>query len=154
MVWAFRMFHTCNKQKGYVNSRAYATNREEWSKLNKEFQQWNVKRPEVKDKIRNSLKNLWKNPKYRMTVFKPSLDNLKPFNFKSEVGKIIAAEGRNKSHEVCSKKIQCIETGEIFKSLHEASDKMNIACNNICHCLKGRRPHAGGYHWRYINAEA
>ena len=76
------------------------------------------------------------------------------YSFGSEKGKENAKLGRIKSHEVCSKKVQCIETGEIFNSMGEASKQMHVAKSNMCHCLKGRRPHAGGYHWRYINAEA
>ena len=34
MVSAFFLFHSWNKRKGYFNSRAYETNREEWRKVN------------------------------------------------------------------------------------------------------------------------
>ena len=48
------------------------------------------------------------------------------------------------------KKVLCVETGEIFESMMDASRKTGICGGNISAvCLRGRKT-AGGYHWRYV----
>lgn len=45
------------------------------------------------------------------------------------------------------KKVICVETGEIFKSVNEAQRAKK--CRNISQVCKGIRNIANGYHWRY-----
>lgn len=47
--------------------------------------------------------------------------------------------------------VECIETGIIYKSFHEASKKtgIEIACISMCCTGYRNRQTAGGYHWRY-----
>jgi hypothetical protein len=45
------------------------------------------------------------------------------------------------------KKVLCIETGEIFKSVNEAQRIKK--CRNISQVCKGVRKTSLGYHWRY-----
>ena len=47
--------------------------------------------------------------------------------------------------------VECIETGIIYKSFHEASKKtgIDIACISMCCTGYRNRKTAGGYHWRY-----
>lgn len=47
--------------------------------------------------------------------------------------------------------VECIETGIIYKSFHEASKKTGteIACISMCCTGYRNRQTAGGYHWRY-----
>lgn len=45
------------------------------------------------------------------------------------------------------KKIMCVETGEIFKSVREASKKYK---GHITEAACGKRKLAAGYHWKYI----
>jgi len=52
----------------------------------------------------------------------------------SEVGKV---------NQPSMKRIRCVETGEEFFSLGEASRKYNISTSNICNNLKGKRLKAG-----------
>ena len=63
--------------------------------------------------------------------------------FRNKMSKIMKYE---KNH---FKKVECIETKEIFFSMHEASRKYNIIVQNISKCCKGERKTCGGYHWRY-----
>ena len=42
-----------------------------------------------------------------------------------------------------------IDTGEIYDSLCDAVEKTKIV--NIEAVCNGRRPKAGGYHWKYID---
>ena len=46
-----------------------------------------------------------------------------------------------------TKRVQCIETGEIFLSIAEATRKYG---GDIKSCLKGRQKTAGGLHWKYV----
>lgn len=47
--------------------------------------------------------------------------------------------------------VECIETGIIYRSFKEASEKTNIDISSINMCCTGyrNRKTAGGYHWRY-----
>ena len=63
MVSAFYLFHSWNKNKGYINSRAYETNREEWRILNGKIHKGQMSQTkgkslptETKNKISNSVK--------------------------------------------------------------------------------------------------
>ena len=52
-----------------------------------------------------------------------------------------------------SKKIICIETGEIFGSITDATFYITgkRRGGNICECAKGHRKTAYGFHWKYID---
>lgn len=47
------------------------------------------------------------------------------------------------------KKVQCIETQEIYNSVTEAAKAIDIVPSNISNCLAGRHKTAGGFHWAY-----
>lgn len=48
-------------------------------------------------------------------------------------------------------KVQCIETGRIFKSITDAAKWAKCKSSaNITSCCKGNRYISGGYHWRYV----
>lgn len=49
-----------------------------------------------------------------------------------------------------AKKITCLETGEIFDSIHRASIAYNLQHQNISKCCNGKRNTCGGYHWMFI----
>ena len=46
------------------------------------------------------------------------------------------------------RRVQCIETGIIYRSLAEAYKQTGV--KHILDCCKGRRNIAGGFHWKYI----
>lgn len=50
-----------------------------------------------------------------------------------------------------SKSVKCIETGNIYISLHHAERETGILYTLICHALNGRQETAGGYHWEYVD---
>lgn len=52
-----------------------------------------------------------------------------------------------------SRKIRCINTGEIFDTLKEAAEKYNISSSAICLCCckKPKNKHAGGQKWENID---
>lgn len=49
-----------------------------------------------------------------------------------------------------SKKVICIETGEIFRSIREAKRLTNINKTSISGCCNGKQNTAGGYHWMFV----
>lgn len=55
---------------------------------------------------------------------------------------------RASHHTVCVKNV---ETGEVFKSIKDASEKYAVQSTHITRVCKGRRKTAGGYHWEYVN---
>jgi hypothetical protein len=51
------------------------------------------------------------------------------------------------------RKVRCIETGEIFNSLREVTEKTGISYKHIPCCCRGRRKTVGGYRWEYVESE-
>lgn len=47
-----------------------------------------------------------------------------------------------------SKRVKCIETGEIYDSINIANKKFNTT--HIGGCCRGERNTAKGYHWRFV----
>lgn len=58
----------------------------------------------------------------------------------------------HKNHKGLSKKVLCVETGEVFPSVHEAQRKTGIAQSSISKVCNGKKKYktAGGYHWRCL----
>ena len=56
-------------------------------------------------------------------------------------------------HQKTCRKVQCIETGEIYFSVHEAARQCKNKTNagSIIHNIKGKYKSAGGYTWRYVD---
>ena len=68
----------------------------------------------------------------------------------SLTGKIFSEKTKNRISEAKYKKVLCIETGEIFPSVKEASRQLGISNSSISMCCRGKRKSAGGYHWKYL----
>lgn len=49
-----------------------------------------------------------------------------------------------------SKKVLCIETGIIYKSLAEAARQTGIDQGNLSRCCNGIYSQLGGYHWQFV----
>ncbi|MGP1351652.1 MAG: NUMOD4 domain-containing protein [Hoylesella marshii] len=49
-----------------------------------------------------------------------------------------------------AQRILCVETGEIYASIKDAANKINITHSDIDHVLSGRSKSAGGYTWKRI----
>lgn len=54
------------------------------------------------------------------------------------------------SHIKQSRRVQCIETQEIFDTIEEAKRKLNINSWNISRCARGLLQTAGGFTWKFI----
>lgn len=48
------------------------------------------------------------------------------------------------------KPVLCVELGKVFAGAILAEKELGVSRQNIHKVLKGLRPKAGGYHWRYI----
>ena len=66
-----------------------------------------------------------------------------------------AQKGRKKPEGAGTppKKVLCVETGEVFESIGEASRKTGINDGNISKVCLGKRKTTGGYHWEYLPLE-
>lgn len=50
-----------------------------------------------------------------------------------------------------SKRIKCVETNQVFGSLKEAAEVMNVSNTSISNCINRRSKTAAGYTWEYID---
>lgn len=48
-----------------------------------------------------------------------------------------------------SKKVKCVETGEVFESAYEVERKTGLTQSGVWACCKGKYKTCGGYHWEY-----
>ena len=46
------------------------------------------------------------------------------------------------------KRVECVETGEVFNSRGEAARAKQVERRDIARCIKGQRKTVGSYHWR------
>ena len=53
--------------------------------------------------------------------------------------------------EATSKKVLCVETGEVYQSLSEASKAAGVSLGAISNALRGKSKTSGGYHWKYAD---
>lgn len=66
----------------------------------------------------------------------------KPWN----LGRTLSDEEKAKCN---GKAVVCIDTGEVFRTAHEAGRMKNIDFSSICKCCKGKAKSVGGFKWRY-----
>ena len=64
-------------------------------------------------------------------------------------GKPLSKEHAAKIGESHKKKVVCVETGEVFESVKEAAEYIQVNRSNISNHLGGRLKTVGGYHWRW-----
>lgn len=48
------------------------------------------------------------------------------------------------------KKVKCIESGIVYDSIKQASEKTRISDTSISKCCNGHYKKAGGYHWEFV----
>ena len=58
----------------------------------------------------------------------------------------------SKTNGKTSKKVLCVETGEIFPSANEVTRLKGYSQGNISSCCRGEMKSAYGYHWKYIES--
>lgn len=47
--------------------------------------------------------------------------------------------------------VLCVETGEVFESLTEASKAKSVSLAHLCQAVNGHRHTTGGYHWKRLS---
>lgn len=52
------------------------------------------------------------------------------------------------------KRVECVETGEVFNSFGGAGRMKGIESRDISRCVKGKRKTVGGFHWRVYDGES
>lgn len=57
-------------------------------------------------------------------------------------------------HKAYSRKVVCVETGEVFDSIKEAAESKGLKLPLIWKCCNGKQKTTGGYHWKYEEKEA
>ena len=57
---------------------------------------------------------------------------------------------RRKNRKDQSKKVLCVETGEMFESTHDAQRKTGVHNQSISKVCRGKLKTAGGFHWKYV----
>lgn len=122
-------------------------NKEHWKGLSEEEKRWRIERmtsvkpkrimtEETKQKLRNY--NLGKKQtKETIEKRKKTIEEKKLNGFK-------------KSNEGHKKKVICIESGQIFNSVKEASEYLNVHPSSISAHLKGRYKTCKGKHFTYV----
>jgi hypothetical protein len=101
-------------------------------------------------KTDNRVQNL------RWATHKENANNELTLKHNSEVrkGKKLSEEHKKKIRDgsTACKKILCVETGVIYKSIREAERQTNISRSSIGEVCSGKRKSAGGYHWKYVKS--
>lgn len=49
------------------------------------------------------------------------------------------------------KMVQCVDTGEVFKSINDAAEAKGVSASKITAVCRGRRKSTGGLRWEYVN---
>lgn len=50
-------------------------------------------------------------------------------------------------------RVRCVDTGETYDSVKEATDRFGLSHSNIVACCSGRRAKCGGMRWEYAEKE-
>ncbi len=130
---------------------------------------------ETKNKISNALKGD-KNPNFGKTLSNETKSKLSILNtgktLSDETKKKMSESRKGKKHYLYgkhltdeiknkisatlkdesnphNKKVICIETGEVFNSIRNASKKYSFQESHIAKCCRGKRKTTGGFHWMF-----
>lgn len=77
-------------------------------------------------------------------------DSTKPIeHYKRLIDQVLQYENRKRNHYQ-TKKVICVETGEIFESCREASKAMGLSVRAVATTINGYQKTAGGYHWQLV----
>jgi len=120
------------------------------------------KAKEIKDKIGNRTKGKTNIELYGEEKAKEMRNKLSKAKKGIKIGSFIERFGEERAREITEKriktrykstiiKIDMISNQEIerFNSIKEAQEKTGIATSSIGRCCHGKRPHAGGYIWKF-----
>lgn len=92
--------------------------------------------------------NLYYDVEPEALIFLTHKEHCKIDSYRKRVGE--SSKGKFINRKDQSKKVLCVETGEVFDSIHEAERKTGIRAQNISKVCLGKRNIAGGYHWKCL----
>ena len=72
---------------------------------------------------------------------------------KSYPSKRITNHAPQKPREKVMRKVICLDTGEEFPSIAQASRTYGVSSTAVCNCVKGKTNTASGLHWKYKDEE-
>ena len=72
---------------------------------------------------------------------------------KSYPSRKITNHAPQKPREKGMRKIICLDTGEEFPSIAQASRTYGVSSTAVCNCVKGKTNTASGLHWKYKDEE-
>lgn len=155
MIHAFWLFHSWNKDKGYMNSLAYEKSREDWCKLNGETHHLTGKRNGMFGKVGimnpNYGKKLDDDTRKRLSeAQRRSYED--PERHKIQLN---AVKKGNETKKFTSKKyfrLRCIETNEVFSSIREAARCLGYNRKIISRVIKNNDSY-NGFHFILISKE-
>lgn len=88
------------------------------------------------------------------------MDSMSKRNAEAHKGKKHSEETKRKMSEARkgkfinrkdqSKKVLCVETGEVFDSTREAERKTGASYGKISRVCRGERKTTGGFHWKFV----
>lgn len=113
---------------------------------------WNDK--EYYDRQVKERKKRWENNEFREHHAESMKTAMNKNSYKKKQSKNTKNRWENGSFdEIHCKSIMCLETGEIYKSITDASKMTNICRCDISKCCLGQIKTANGYHWQYYTEE-
>ena len=60
---------------------------------------------------------------------------------------------RKERNAKTNRRVICIETGEIYRTIKDAGEAKKLDRSSIAKCCKGKKKTCGGYHWRYADEQ-
>ena len=99
----------------------------------------------------DASKKRWLNPEYRKLKILQSKKAWEKQSFRDKCLKNLDRTGKGGAAR--RKKVICVETQQIFSSLHEAERITGVSHCNISQVCnhRGNRETAGGFHWEFYN---
>lgn len=146
-VWSYRRnkyLKSTEDKKGYLRVDLYKDKKRSNYKIHRLVAEAFIDNPnnlpQVNHKNENKANNCVDNLEWCDTAY-----NLNYGNYPSNMAEKLKGNCR------AGKKVECIETGIIYKSMLEASRQTGINNASISNTLNGLAKTAGGYHWRFAN---
>ena len=136
-----KLYDSTNKKYGYNVSPGGENGHNEL---------WND--DEYRNKQTKERKDRWNNKEYRDKIINSMREAICSDIYKEKQALNTHQRWEDGNYdEIHCKKVICLETGIIYKSITEASELTNIYRCDIGKCCLSKMRTAGGYHWQYYS---
>lgn len=136
-----------NKQNNCVENLEWVTRTENATHLRDTL---GYKRPnltqEQKDKISNTIKNLWRNGTY---ANKKRIEYTEEFRNKCSIAQLNSKNKKRGAQHPMSKPVLCIETGKVYECIKYAAKDIGCSSWTITDAATRHRPYKG-LHWEFV----